>query len=208
MNKELTDEREQMINLQIKARGVKSEPVLAAMRKVRRELFVPKNEREKSYYDCPLSIGYSQTISQPYIVAYMTELLELTGNETVLELGTGSGYQTAILAELAKMVYTIEVLEPLFTRAKDLLITQLHYQNIVLKLGNGRCGWSEYAPFDRIILTAAPGEFPEELWPQLALNGMALAPVGNYFQQMVRYKKKRAGLVEENLISVSFVPLV
>ncbi len=151
--------KENMINSQIKARGVTDERVLKAMHKVERHLFVPLMYRYLSYGDHPLPIGEGQTISQPYIVALMTELLELKGGEKVLEIGTGSGYQAAILAELAKWVYTIEILKPLAERSKELL-KELGYENIKVKHGDGFLGWPEYAPFDAIIVTCAPEEIP------------------------------------------------
>jgi len=200
--------RKHMVENQIRNRGVKDKRVIDALLKIPRDLFVPEADKIHSHHDGPLSIGYGQTISQPYIVAYMTELLELEGDERVLEIGTGSGYQTAILAEIVKQVFTIEVIKHLANSAEKLLINQLGYSNIHFKIDNGREGWTQYAPFDRIIITAASHVFPEALFFQLTENGIAVAPVGNFFQQLVQYKKKDGQIREKTLIGVSFVPLI
>jgi len=199
--------REWMVENQIHSRGIRDPRVLAAMRKVPRHEFVSFSQGSSSYSDGPLPIGKGQTISQPYIVAYMTELLELRGVETVLELGTGCGYQTAVLAEIAAHVYTVEVIEVLALDAEAIL-KRMRYDNISYKIGNGRNGWEEYAPFDRIMLTAAPSQFPKNLFDQLLEGGIAVAPVGDYFQRMVRYRKEKGKIKEETLIGVSFVPFV
>ena len=201
-------DRRSMVENQIRSRGVNDQKVLAALRKVPRHLFVPDFEKSSSYSDGPLPIGHGQTISQPYIVAYMTELLELSGTEKVLELGTGSGYQTAVLAEIARTVYTVEVVEALGKAAQKLLSHTLNYTNIFYKFANGREGWPEYAPFDRIMLTASPNKFPQSLFDQLADGGIAVAPVGDYFQRMIKYWKKDGEIKSEALIGVSFVPFV
>jgi protein-L-isoaspartate(D-aspartate) O-methyltransferase len=201
-------ERRMMVENQIRARGVTDQKVLDAMLTVPRHLFVPQFEKSSSYSDGPLPIGYGQTISQPYIVAYMTELLELQGGEKVLELGTGCGYQTAVLAEIAKEVYTIEVVEELGRAAQKLLTDTFNYTNIFFKFANGREGWEEYAPFDCILLTAAPTRFPQNLFDQLAEGGIAVAPVGDYFQRLIRYRKIKGNIKSEALIGVSFVPFV
>jgi protein-L-isoaspartate(D-aspartate) O-methyltransferase len=201
-------QRELMVENQIIARGITGHRVLNAMRSVPRHLFVPQFERSSSYSDSPLPIGHGQTISQPYIVAYMTELLELDGDERVLELGTGCGFQTAVLAEIVREVYTIEVVEPLGRAAKELLTDTLHYDNISFKFANGREGWEEYAPFDRIIITAAPVTFPENLFEQMEENGLAVAPVGDYFQRIIKYWKQKGKIRSDALIGVSFVPFV
>lgn len=201
-------QRQIMVDRQLRSRGLKDKDVLAAMLKVPRHLFIPESEKNRSYYDGPLPIGKGQTISQPYIVAYMTELLQLQGNEKVLEIGTGCGYQTAVLAEIAGQVYTIEVIAELGERAKFLLNEELFYDNISFKIGNGREGWPHFAPFDRIIITAAPNEFPVKLFSQLRDGGIAVAPVGNFFQRMMRYFKKGDKIEDETLIGVSFVPCV
>ncbi len=200
--------RELMVETQIRQRGIADPGVLAAMLKVPRHVFVPEYERGSAYFDGPLPIGFGQTISQPYIVAYMTELLALTGSEKVLELGTGCGYQTAILAEIANQIYTIEVVEPLGRNAQKLLTDTLAYTNIFFKFVNGRSGWLEHAPFDRIIITAAPEIFPEPLFRQLAEGGIAIAPVGDFFQRIIKYWKKNGKIYSEPLIGVSFVPFV
>lgn len=201
-------QRQQMVERQIRSRGVSDERVLAAMVTVPREKFVPGYDKSSCYHDGPLSIGYGQTISQPYIVAYMTELLNLQGHERVLELGTGSGYQTAVLAEIAAEVYTIEVIETLGKQAKERLTDTLGYTNIHFKIANGREGWSQFAPFDRILLTAAAAQFPPALFEQLAVGGLVVAPVGDYYQQLIRYQKSNDGIHAENLIAVAFVPFV
>lgn len=208
MAEQFLSQRKEMVEMQIKARGIQDPGVLNAMLKVPREIFVPDSEKSRSYYDGPLGIGNGQTISQPYIVAYMTELLELEGHERVLEIGTGSGYQTAILAELSAEVYTVERVEKLGKRAETLLVDRLKYENIHFRIGDGRQGWPEQAPFHRIILTAAPEDFPEPLLSQLKENGIAVAPVGGFYQSMVRYRKVNGRISRETLIGVSFVPLI
>lgn len=201
-------ERRLMVENQIRARGVTDQNVLNALLKVARHVFVPQFEKSSSYSDGPLPIGHGQTISQPYIVAYMTELLELKGDEKVLELGTGCGYQTAVLAEIAREVYTIEVVEELGKGAQKLLTETFNYSNIFYKFANGRDGWEEHAPFNRILLTAAPSKFPQDLFGQLAEGGIAVAPVGDYFQRLIKYWKKKGKIKSEALIGVSFVPFV
>jgi protein-L-isoaspartate(D-aspartate) O-methyltransferase len=196
-----------MVEFHIRSRGIHDPRILGAMRKVPRHEFVSPSQAGSAYADGPLPIGKGQTISQPYIVAYMTNLLELTGTETVLELGTGCGYQTAILAELAAHVYTIEVIESLSKEAEERL-KSMNYSNISFLVGNGRNGWSDSAPYDRIILTAAPVRFPENLFAQLGDKGIAIAPVGDYFQRLMRYRKKDDKVNEEALVGVSFVPFV
>jgi len=205
---EYREQREMMVNLQIRSRGVSDPKVLDAMLNVPRHRYVSHFDIGCSYSDGPLPIGHGQTISQPYIVAYMTEKLELSGPEKVLELGTGSGYQTAILAEIAREVYTIEVIETLGQAAQKLLCETSNYTNIFFKFDNGRDGWEEHAPFDRIIITAAPRRFPEILFSQLAEDGIVVAPVGDYYQNLIRYRKKNGKIVSEPLIAVAFVPLV
>lgn len=196
-----------MVEHQIRSRGIYDSRILEAMRKVPRHEFVSPAQAGSAYADGPLPIGMGQTISQPYIVAYMTDLLELKGTEKVLELGTGCGYQTAVLAELAGHVYTMEVVESLAREAKERL-TNMNYTNISFFIGNGRDGWMAHLPYDRIILTAAPVRFPENLFSQLGEGGIAVAPVGDYFQRLMRYRKKDDKIDEEALIGVSFVPFV
>lgn len=200
--------RIEMVEKQIIARGVKNEKVIEAMKKVPRHLFVPEEYRHLAYNDGPLPIGYDQTISQPYIVAYMTEVLDLKGNEKVLEIGTGSGYQAAILGEICKEVYTIEIVEELANRAKKIL-EDLGYKNIFIKIGDGYKGWPEKAPFDAIIVTCSPTNIPKPLIEQLAENGRMIIPVGEWYnQQLVLLRKKNGKMVRENLIPVRFVPMV
>ena len=198
--------RKRMVNTQIVARGVSDERVLAAMLKVERHEFVPEYLRAHAYADQPLPIGLAQTISQPYIVALMTELLKLDGYEKVLEIGTGSGYQAAILAELAKEVYTIEILEPLAKRA-DKLLNDLGYKNITVKSGDGFIGWEEHAPFDGIIVTCAPGEVPEPLIQQLAEGGRMVIPVGDMWQELKLLEKRKGKIESKSIIPVRFVPM-
>lgn len=206
--KDFQVQREQMVEEQIRGRGIHNERVLRAMKNVPREVFVIDEQKELSYFDGPLPIGCGQTISQPYIVAYMTDLLELKGEERVLEIGTGSGYQTAVLAELVSEVYSLELIEELSERAAQVLFQTLGYTNIHLKVSNGREGWPEFALYDRIIITAAPEIFPENLFDQLQDKGIAVAPVGSYFQRMVQYKKNRNRITVKPLIGVSFVPFI
>ncbi len=197
-----------MVRTQIEARGVKDTAVLRVMRTTPRHLFVPAPYQRFAYEDRPLPIGYGQTISQPYIVAVMTELLELTGKEKVLEIGTGSGYQAAILSQLADTVYTIEIIPELCRRARYRL-QMLGYDNVVVVCGDGYKGLPDYAPFDRIIVTAAPPKIPEALIRQLKPGGIMVLPVGEYFQRLVRIRKHEDGTIEkEVLFPVRFVPMV
>jgi protein-L-isoaspartate(D-aspartate) O-methyltransferase len=198
--------RIKMVDTQIKARGIKDLLVLKAMSRVKRHLFVPKHLWDTAYDDYPLPIGHGQTISQPYIVALMTELLELKGGEKVLEIGTGSGYQAAILADIAGEVFTIEIVENLALMAKERL-NKLGYSNIHVKAGDGYKGWPEEAPFDVIILTAAPDHIPEPLLKQLKLNGLIVMPIGSYFQDLYRIRKTKKGILKEKIVPVRFVPM-
>ncbi|MBN2400089.1 MAG: protein-L-isoaspartate(D-aspartate) O-methyltransferase [Candidatus Aminicenantes bacterium] len=201
-------QRKEMVERHLRARGIASMAVLQAMAKVPRELFVPDSERQHSYVNGPLPIGLGQTISQPYIVAYMTEALELQGGEKVLEIGTGSGYQTAVLAEIAAQVYTVDVIPELSHAARELLSDGCGYQNIHFRIGRGQEGWPEFAPFERMIMTAAPVQFPEVLFSQLAENGLVVAPVGGMDQRLVRYRKRNGKIESSDLIGVIFVPLL
>jgi len=201
-------QRRTMVEGQLRSRGIRSAAVLRAMAKVPRELFVPETERTLSYVNGPLPIGLGQTISQPYIVAYMTEALELQGDESVLEIGTGSGYQTAVLAEITARVYSLEVIPELSRAAAELLTAGFNYRNVSFKIGRGQEGWPEFAPFERMILTAAPGRFPEALFDQLAEGGIVIAPVGSDIQRLVRYQKRAGKITADDLIGVVFVPLV
>ncbi|MFQ6008531.1 MAG: protein-L-isoaspartate(D-aspartate) O-methyltransferase [Candidatus Zixiibacteriota bacterium] len=198
--------RRQMVRYQIQARGINDQRVLKAMNKVERHLFVPENYRDLAYYDQPLPIGEDQTISQPYIVAIMTELLHLDGDEKVLEIGTGSGYQAAILAEIAREVYTIEIVERLAKRAEKLLY-ELGYENITVKCGDGYIGWEEHAPFDAIIVTCAPPKVPQPLIEQLAEDGRMVVPVGTWWQELLLIEKKNGKMTETSVLPVRFVPM-
>ncbi|MBC8460410.1 MAG: protein-L-isoaspartate(D-aspartate) O-methyltransferase [Deltaproteobacteria bacterium] len=200
------NQRREMVEKQIEARGVRDQAVLNAMRKVPRHLFVPADMLESAYDDTPLSIGHGQTISQPYIVALMTELLQLTSTQKVLEIGTGSGYQTAILAELVGTVYTIEIVEPLVEPTQKLL-QSLGYTNVVSMYGDGYQGWPEYAPFDGIIVTAAPSLVPKPLIQQLTMGGRMVIPVGDYHQDLILLTKTKSGLQRRNVTAVRFVPM-
>jgi len=198
--------REKMVETQIKARGVKDPRVLSALLKVERHRFVPEEYLNSAYSDQPLPIDEGQTISQPYIVALMTELLELRGNEKVLEIGTGSGYQAAVLAELAKEVYTIEIIVPLASTARNRLL-ELGYQNIKVKAGDGYLGWPEAAPFDAIIITCAPDHIPEPLVEQLREGGRMVLPVGAYAQELKKIVKRSGKIETADIIPVVFVPM-
>ncbi len=198
--------REMMVRYQIDGRGVSDPRILAAMRKVPRHEFIPETERPYAYEDHPLPIGFGQTISQPYIVAYMTDALKLKDHDKVLEIGTGSGYQAAVLAEMGARVFTMEILKPLGERAQTDL-GRLGYGGVHLRIGDGYEGWLEEAPFDAIILTAAPGELPKPLLEQLAEGGRLVAPVGSYYQTLIRVTRDRSGLGTEELLPVSFVPM-
>jgi len=198
--------RERMVTDQIEARGVVDPRVLAAMRKVPREELVPENVRASAYEDRPLPIGHGQTISQPYIVAEMSAQLELSGDERVLEIGTGSGYQAAILGELAREVYTIEIVEPLAERAAADL-ERLGYGNVHVRAGDGYKGWPEEAPFDAIIVTAAPDHVPQPLIDQLAVGGRMVIPVGRGIQNLTLITRDEYGVRRKTLIGVMFVPM-
>lgn len=201
--------REEMVKHQIERRGVCDRKVLKAMLEVPREAFVPEELRSEAYHDHPLPIGFGQTISQPYIVALMTELLELKGNEKVLEVGTGSGYQAAILSKLAKRVVSVERIKALARRAKEALRKQGH-SNVLVVHGDGAKGFSEEAPFDAIIVTAAAEKIPPELLEQLAPGGRLVAPIGpRHSQELVRIRKDEDGKVfTEFHGGVIFVPLI
>jgi protein-L-isoaspartate(D-aspartate) O-methyltransferase len=195
-----------MVEHQIEARGIVDRGVLKAMLEVKRHLFVPAPYRKDAYADHPLPIGEEQTISQPYIVALMTELLSLKGNEKVLEIGTGSGYQAAILAELADTVFTIEIVRVLAERAQKLL-EELGYTNVCVKCGDGYAGWEEHAPFDGIIVTCAPPKIPQPLIDQLADGGRLVIPVGTLWQELLLITKRDGKITEEKIIPVRFVPM-
>ena len=198
--------RGKMVEDQLKARGIKDDRVLRAMAKVPRHEFVPFGLRPLAYVDGPLPIGEKQTISQPYIIALMTELIDLDGSEKVLEIGTGSGYQAAVLAELAEEVYSIEIIESLAVRA-DKLLRKLGYDNIKVKYGNGFMGWEEHAPFDAIIVTAAPADVPEPLIEQLVEGGKLVIPVGIGRQELKLLTKEKGKVLTRSIIPVRFVPM-
>ncbi len=202
------DKREKMVKDQLIKRGIHDNRVLEVMRKIPRHLFVPENLVDEAYNDYPLPIGYGQTISQPYMVAIMTEALELKGDEKTLEIGTGSGYQTAILAELSKEVYTIERIIELLDRAKN-IIAQLGCKNVFFKAGDGTLGWPEYQPFDAIIVAAGSPNIPKPLIEQLADEGRLVIPVGNkYSQDLIKVTKRGDELLKENMGGCRFVDLI
>jgi len=201
-------QRQRMVQQQLKAHGIKNERVLAAMAKVAREEFIPAGARVEAYEDGPLPIGYDQTISQPYIVAFMTDQLRPKRSDRVLEIGTGSGYQAAILAELVTEVYTIEIVEPL-AKAAEATLQRLGYKNVHLKVGDGYKGWQEEAPFDAIIVTCAPDKVPQPLVDQLKDGGRMVIPVGERFaQQLYLLEKKNGQLKESVTLPVRFVPML
>jgi len=196
-----------MVETQIRARDVQNAAVLSAMGRVPRHLFVPDDLRPFAYDDRPLPIGRGQTISQPYIVAYMTDALQLEPAHTVLEIGTGSGYQAAILAAIVKQVYSVEIVPDLAETARRALAAA-GYTNVEVRSGNGYLGWRDHAPFDRIIVTAAPPEIPESLVEQLAEGGVMVVPVGTANQEIVVVTKTPGGIVQKRTIEVRFVPMV
>lgn len=202
--------RKLMIKNQLQSRGIRDDAVLEVMRSVERHNFVPENYRDRAYSDGPLPIGHGQTISQPYIVAFMTEQLQVSSQHKVLEIGTGSGYQAAILGELAKHVFTIEIIPELAEGAKNIL-NHLNYKNITVRTGDGYKGWPEEAPFERIMVTAAPTEIPQTLIDQLAPGGRMILPVGAQF--LVQYlwvieKDDQGTVTKEKILPVRFVPMV
>jgi len=198
--------RERMVREQLQGRDITDARVLAAMLKVPRHEFVPSEFKESSYSDNALPLKLGQTISQPYIVAYMTQALELSGAERVLEIGTGSGYQAAVLAEIVPEVYSVEILPELSEYAETVL-TRLGYRNIHIRTGDGYMGWPEQAPFDRIIVTAAPETVPQPLMDQLKVGGRMIVPVGVFEQDLVIYEKQKSGVTSRSTIPVRFVPM-
>lgn len=199
-------QRLQMVRLQLAGRDITDKNVLDAMAKVPRHRFVPAQFRSESYYDGPLSIGLGQTISQPYIVALMTQLAHIDSTSKVLEIGAGSGYQAAVLAALVDHVYTIEIVEPLCHRAESTL-TQLGYDNVSVKCGDGYRGWPEAAPFDAVIVTAAPDHVPQPLVDQLKVGGRMVIPVGDHNQDLLLITKTEKGSATSAVIPVRFVPM-
>jgi protein-L-isoaspartate(D-aspartate) O-methyltransferase len=201
-------QRQQMVQRQLVARGISEQRVLDAMAKVPREEFVSPESRVASYEDGPLPIGYGQTISQPYIVAFMTEQLRPKTSDRVLEVGTGSGYQAAILAELVSEVYSIEIVEPL-AKSAEATLQRLGYKNVHVKFGDGYKGWPETGPFDAIIVTCAPDKVPQPLVDQLKDGGRMVIPVGERFaQQLYLLEKKDGQLKQSATLPVRFVPMV
>ena len=196
-----------MVEQQVVCRGIQDRRVLHAMRSVPRHLFVAENLRLSAYDDNPLPIGEDQTISQPYIVALMSELLEMEPDDTVLEIGTGCGYQSAVLAQMAKEVYSVEIKKPLFARAGENL-EALGYSNVRLCQADGNQGWPQHAPYDKIILAAAPEKIPSCLVQQLKEGGKLVAPIGTYTQELVILTKTATGVREQRSIPVRFVPLI
>lgn len=207
MRNDFSSLREKMVEVQIAGRGIKNAKVLDAMGKVPRHFFVPEELRDSAYADGPLPIWAGQTISQPYIVAYMTEILELSGAERVLEVGTGSGYQSAVLAEIVKDVFTIEVVATLSQRAQDVL-KSLGYVNIQFKIGDGTRGWKDFAPYEAIMVTAAPGSVPKVLQEQLQVGGRMIIPIGVDYQELVLVRREEKTFKETRLLPVRFVPLI
>ena len=199
-------QRQQMVEQQLRARGIQDQAVLEAMSQVPRHRFVEPSLVSFAYGDSPLPIGEGQTISQPYIVAYMTEAAEISAEERVLEIGTGSGYQAAVLGEIAQEVYSIEIIPSLAEKARQIL-SELGYTNVQVKTGDGYQGWSELAPYDAILVTAAPDHIPQPLINQLAPQGKMVIPVGTWYQEMIIISKTENGVIEERTIPVRFVPL-
>lgn len=199
--------RNEMVRLQIEARGIRDTAVLRAMRTVPRHRFVPDAPLAQAYGDSPLPIGLGQTISQPYIVAFMAEAAEVAPEDRVLEIGTGSGYGAAVLAELASEVRTIEIVPELADRARGIL-SSLGYVNVEVRTGNGWLGWPEFAPYDAIVVTAAPDEIPAKLVEQLGLGGTLVVPVGEIFQNLLVLRKTPEGMEEVASLPVRFVPMV
>ncbi len=195
-----------MVDAQIARRGITDRRVLEAMRRVPRHEFVPADVAARAYEDFPLPIGFGQTISQPYVVAYMTEVLQVAPKSRVLEIGTGSGYQAAVLADLGAVVFSIEIVPQLAERAGRTL-ARLGYSNVQVRAGDGYRGWPDAAPFDRIIVTAAPDHIPQPLIDQLAVGGRMVLPVGDFWQRITVVTKTRRGIVQQKTMDVVFVPM-
>jgi protein-L-isoaspartate(D-aspartate) O-methyltransferase len=201
------DLRQEMVDQQIRRRQVRAPSVLRAMEEVPRHRFVPDHQQGSAYVDAPLPIGDGQTISQPYVVALMTELLELDGDSKVLEIGTGSGYQAAVLSRIASEVYSIEIREGLGEQARNLL-GELGYDNVEVRIGDGYQGWPEAAPFDGIIVTAAPERIPQPLVDQLRLGGKMVIPVGRFLQELLVITRTEDGIQTREVAGVRFVPMI
>ncbi len=200
-------ERLRMVSKQIEARGVRDARVLDAMREVPRHRFVPQSQLAYAYDDRPLPIGEGQTISQPYIVALMSELAEVKPGDKVLEVGTGSGYQAAVLAHMGAKLFSIEIIEPLAKRAEATLRKLGYDKNVAVRHGDGYAGWPEQAPFDAILVTAAPPTIPEPLKQQLKVGGRLIIPVGRHYQSLLKVTRTKAGFRKESVIPVRFVPM-
>lgn len=203
---EFAEKRKDMVEFQLVSRGISDKNTIEAMRKVPRHKFVPEYLRDMAYSDTPLPIGMGQTISQPYMVAYMTELLSPRKGLKILEVGTGSGYQAAVLSETGCEVYTIEIVEPLAVYARSILYG-LGYTDIHFKIGDGYLGWESHAPYDGIVVTAASPEIPEPLIKQLKVGGKIIIPVGEDLQELLLVTKTREGIREEKITPVRFVPM-
>ncbi len=200
-------ERDVMVDRHIVPAGVQDPTVLAAMRRVPRHRFVPETESARAYEDNPLPIGYGQTVSQPSLVGLMLEALKLSGDDKVLEVGTGSGYQAALLAEIVTTVCTIEIVEPLAQQARKIL-EELGYGRVQVRTGDGYRGWPEDAPFDAIVVSAAPDDIPQALLEQLAIGGRLILPVGRFLQRLVLVQRTQAGYERTKLGFVRFVPMI
>ncbi len=200
------NERQRMVNEQLRPRGIRNPRVLDAVLKVPRHLFVPDAQRANAYVESPLPIGGGQTISQPYIVAFMTEALDVQPDHRVLEIGTGSGYQAEILGTLVKEVYTIEIIAPLAEQARAVL-TDLGFANVHIRTGNGYLGWPEHAPYDRVMVTAAPDEVPPALVEQLKIGGIMAIPVGSMTQELRVLRRTSTGMQTVTTLPVRFVPM-
>ena len=196
-----------MVESQIIARGITDQKLIDVMKTTPRHLFVPVDMIENAYNDGPLPIGWNQTISQPYIVALMTELLNLKGDEKVLEIGTGSGYQAAILSQMVDSCYSVEIVKEL-AELSSTRLREMGYDNVIVKWGDGYRGWPDHAPFDAIIITAAPENIPEELIDQLKSGGRMVVPVGTSYQNLMLINKTNKGYQKRNIIPVRFVPMV
>ncbi|MDZ7363025.1 MAG: protein-L-isoaspartate(D-aspartate) O-methyltransferase [candidate division KSB1 bacterium] len=204
---EYATRRSRMVETQLQRRGIHDERVLAAMREVPRHLFVPEIFRRLAYDDSPVPIGYEQTISQPFIVAYMLQYLKLSGSEKVLEIGAGSGYQTVLLSHLSRKVYAIEIIQELAAQARKMMNT-LGIRNARIRCSDGYLGWPEAAPFDRIIVSAAPGHVPQNLLDQLRPSGRMILPLGDFDQRLMVLRKAKTGKVyRRKLVPVKFVPM-
>ena len=205
-NPDFVGHRLLMVEEQLSSRGIRDRAVLSAMSTVPRHQFVPSQLMSLAYMDRPLPIGHHQTISQPYIVAYMLEAAHLKSNQKILEIGTGSGYQTALLSQLVAEVYTIEIIPDLAKKAQQTL-SQLGYENIHVKIGDGYRGWPQHSPYDAIIVTAAPAQIPAPLIEQLTTNGRIIIPIGFGYQELVVLSKTAEGLHQETMLPVQFVPM-